>query len=487
MDSILVCFRLSSALRFAALAAMFLVIELEAVHGFATAGDQPPQNSISQEQRIDELERQMIQLQQTREQEQITGNVNDAIADPIPEQDLVHPASHVYNLAEPKSIFEGPKYPTVKLTGFFQMDAGWFHQDLDNRRTVGDVQDGADFRRARLAGTGDAWKNVGYMLEMDFAFPGRPSFMDVWLEVRELPVMQNLRVGQFRHPIGMDGQTSVRELQFIERSLPFAFLPFRQIGAMAYGHDDEGTSTWAVSVFRFPTDFWGGNVGDNGGYAMATRLTALPIYKEGERLVHLGVAYSGGDPSNDAVRYQAAPELFVSETGGAAFVPPDVLAQTPPFVDTGVVSANLFNIVGGELGAELHSLYFQSEVLASFVDQIGGSTVGFWGAYAQFGYFLTGEVRPYNQNNGVFGRVKPIHQFGSEGCGAWEVAMRWSHLDLSDNNIQGGELDNVTAGLNWYLNQFTKFQFNYLHAFLDRSPRGQSDADIVALRAQVDF
>ena len=129
------------------------------------------------------------------------------------------------------------KYPSVKVTGFFQADAGWVHQDAAKRLAVGDAQDGADFRRARLAATGDVAENVGYMVEFDFGFPDRPNFMDVWLEVRDTHLLNNLKIGQFRHPFGPDGLTSVKELTFIERGLPFAFLPFRQIGAMIAAAD----------------------------------------------------------------------------------------------------------------------------------------------------------------------------------------------------------------------------------------------------------
>ncbi|WP_390620759.1 porin [Gimesia algae] len=54
-------------------------------------------------------------------------------------------------------------------------------------------------------------------------------------------------------------------------------------------------------------------------------------------------------------------------------------------------------------------------------------------------------------------------------------------------------MTDLTLGLNWYLNQFTKFQFNYIHAFLQSSPArngpivNDSNADIFAIRAQVDF
>ncbi|MFV2068592.1 MAG: OprO/OprP family phosphate-selective porin, partial [Pirellulales bacterium] len=380
-------------------------------------------------------------------------------------------------------------FPTVRLTGFFQADAGWFYQDAASRLAVGDVQDGADFRRARLAATGNVWDNVGYILEYDFAFPGRPNFMDVWLEVRDLEVLGNLRVGQFKHPIGMEGLTSVRELTFMERALPFAFLPFRQIGLMAHDVAEDESSTWSVSAFRFPTDAFGGNVGDNGGYAMATRFTWLPVDEvDSGSFVHFGAAYSFGDPATDRVRYRNQPEFFVSETGGADLVPVGVPANVPPFVDTGPIAANNFNLFGVEAATSVGSLHLQSESIYAVVNQIGGPTVAFSGAYVQAGYILTGETRPYDHDKGVLGRIVPDEPFSRyRGRGAWEVAVRWSYLDLSDKNIRGGRLNDLTAGINWYLNRFTKCQLNYIHAFLDTPGLGDSDADIVAARGQIDF
>jgi len=380
-------------------------------------------------------------------------------------------------------------YPTIQLGGFFQVDAGWFYQDANNVATVGDIQDGADFRRARLNAHGDAWDNIGYMMEFDFAFPGRPNFMDVYVDIRQLPVLGNLRIGQWRQPFGMDGQTSVKDLTFLERGLPFAFLPFRQVGIGFFDHSRDERITWAVSAFRFPTDAFGGNVGDSGGYALASRITILPIDSEdGAHLLHLGAAYSFGDPSNNRVRYRNQPEFFVSETGGADLVPAGVPSSVPPFVDTGPIFTNNFNLFAAEGGLTWGSFYMQSEAIAAVVNQQAGPDLAFSGAYAYAGYFLTGEVRPYNRTAGVFGRVKPLNHFGSDGgIGAWEVAARWSYIDLNDENIRGGRLNDITFGLNWYLNPRTKFQFNYIHAFLDNATTGDSEANVFALRGQIDF
>jgi phosphate-selective porin OprO/OprP len=51
--------------------------------------------------------------------------------------------------------------------------------------------------------------------------------------------------------------------------------------------------------------------------------------------------------------------------------------------------------------------------------------------------------------------------------GAWEVALRYSHLDLNDDNIRGRELSDITVGLNWYLNSYLRLMFNYIRADLD--------------------
>jgi len=368
-------------------------------------------------------------------------------------------------------------FPTVRLTGFFQADAGWVSQSDSNRVAVGDLQDGADFRRARLAATGMVAENVGYMLEMDFAFPGRPTFMDIWGELRNLDGLQNVRVGQYRQPFGLDGLTSVKELTFLERGLPFAFLPFRQIGAMAHGTSECEGMTWAVSGFRAQTDAFGANVGDD-GYGLATRLTARHAGGSGET-IHFGGACSVIAPTSDSVQYRNEPEFFVSDS---------ISGATPFFVDTSLIAMETVHLFAGEVAATSGPWHGQGEIVYALVDRQTASSVVFSGASFQTGYILTGEHRPYDSKNAVLGRIVPHQNFGSDGgCGAWEIAARWSYLDLNDGGVNGGLLNDLTAGLNWYLNRNTKLQLNYVHAFLKTQGQGDSDADVVAMRAQIDF
>lgn len=374
-------------------------------------------------------------------------------------------------------------YPRFRLSGALQADAGFFSQDSASVATFGNIQDVAGFRRARLAAVGDVSDYVSFVIELDFAQTGRPSLMDVFLDILKVPVLGNVRVGQWRMPFGMDELTSFRELMFLERALPFALAPFRQIGAGFFDSNEQQTATWAVAAFRHRTNPWGTVQGDR-GYGMAARVTALPYLDADEdRLVHVGADYSFVAPSSETVDFQNTPEFNGPLVGALGN-----LASVPSFVNTGVVGARQYQLFDIEAAFKLGSWYAQSELTYAVVNGTSGNTATLPGFYVQSGYFLTGESRPYNKIGGVFARVRPLAPFGEEGgFGALELAARYSYLSLNGAGVNGGRLNDVTVGLNWYLNTYTKFQFNYIRAMLDNPVHGSSDTDIVGLRAQVDF
>jgi phosphate-selective porin OprO and OprP len=73
------------------------------------------------------------------------------------------------------------------------------------------------------------------------------------------------------------------------------------------------------------------------------------------------------------------------------------------------------------------------------------------------------------------------------GCGAWQVGVRFSFLDLNDKTIQGGQIYDWTAGLNWYLNPNMKCQLNCIaeHRDMPGVPVGWISG--VGVRAGYDF
>jgi phosphate-selective porin OprO/OprP len=443
-----------------------------------------------------------------------------------------------------------PKLPFIQLTGFFQLDQGFFSQSDGSKDDLGNIQNGIGFRRTRLAAVGKVSDFTGYSLEVDFATAGRPSFFDTWGEQQNLPVLGTIRIGQFRQPTTMDAWTSVRHLEFMERSLPFQALdPFRRVGVMAYNMSDSQRTTWAYSVFGTGFTFWNPNfaggantqfgdigdsrfaeqLGDNGSVSGAIRATHLLYYdepSEGRYLLHAGGGFTGGSiggsgPFAHTFISQPLPEFFVGDASGGGAT----AAGTPPVVSTGRILASSYQYYHTELAANAGAASCQSEFLFYVLDQLGGPPIYLPGAYAQCGYFLTGESAAYNKQAGVLDyNVVPYSDFfglgkgkGFGGWGAWQVAARWSYLDLDCANLlpanqqivangtapqnpNYGSVNESTVGINWWWNRYTRLQFNWIHSMpvyrnnvaLPGTPNavvfnGSAPFDIYGMRFQVEF
>ena len=391
----------------------------------------------------------------------------------------------------PPCIEEPPAWPTWRVTGFFQLDAGFFSQDAANRATLGDIQDGLGFRRARLAAVGEVEDRVGYHLEFDFA-QAQPRFVDVWMQFDETP-MGNLRIGRYRQPFGMAEQTSIREIGFLERPMTFALAPFRQTGVMLFDTALDESIAWFVSGYRYLSDNYGNVYADGGGYGMAARLTTVLLQDDSGHLIHLGVDYSYNDPGLDSVKYFSSNEIFVGQNPllGAAGLPVLPLTSVPAFVNTGAMPTRRTSLFDVEGAVALGRLTLQSEARWARVDMPGGVTNTFPGAYVQVRYVLTGEEIPYHRKNGVFARVEPLEVANPAcgGWGAWEIAARLSYLDLNGTALPGPgrHLTDVTLGINWYINAHTKFQCSWIHADLADPALGDSTADTLAVRGQIGF
>ena len=136
--------------------------------------------------------------------------------------------------------------PTFAVGGLIQYDTAMFGDENAKTRnlpsvpgggTGGPFIDGTGPRRLRLQAAGDMWYNTDYKLEVDFATTSRPTFKDVYFDVKELPFVQNVRVGHFKEPFGLEQQTSDRFTTFMERSMcdEGFIVPARNIGTMLYG------------------------------------------------------------------------------------------------------------------------------------------------------------------------------------------------------------------------------------------------------------
>jgi len=128
----------------------------------------------------------------------------------------------------------------------------------------------------------------------------------------------------------------------------------------------------------------------------------------------------------------------------------------------------------------------QAEYITTSVARSSGSDLKFDGWYAQGSYFLTGENRHYEK--GVFRGIKPNHRVGDGGFGAWQLALRYSTIDLNDKDINGGEMHNLTVGLNWKPIEAIRVSANYVKVLrVDGGPQDGIKPDIFQVRFQWEF
>ena len=170
------------------------------------------------------------------------------------------------------------------------------------------------------------------------------------------------------------------------------------------------------------------------------------------------------------------------------------LGTIPGTIRAFVTPSTQLNLFNTELAMVDGPFHVESELRFAEYRRVGDDAI-VPAFYAQVGYVLTGETREYDKTNGVMGGVRPNCNFGKDGCGAWEIAARYSHIDVSQDGLQavpnpsdsgGGRANNYIVGLNWYLNPNTKFQFNYLRSNFDQFLFGDT-LNVYSLRAQVAF
>lgn len=398
--------------------------------------------------------------------------------------------------------------PSVTIGGRVFLDSVWFNDNAAAEAAAPDgygsasLQDTVYFRTARLHAEGEMFEVYSYKIELDFADrelfsetarQQRTAFKDVYFQIRDLPLLDIVRVGHFREPFSLEELTSTRSITFMERSLPIALVPERNVGAMAINHNERETATWAFGGFRhMDTESVPLSSNDDGGYSFTARGTWLPWYDEasgGRGLFHLGLGYRYWDFDDFQPRFRTRPENGVG----------------PTILDTGRIDAADFgNFLGPELAFVYGPFSVQSEYVAGFVSQTGAEDAFVNGCYIYASYFLTGEHRPYRRSEGRFDRVKPRGNFlgirpgdgdSQSGCGAWELAYRYSNLDLTDTGagLGAGYAADHTFGVNWYLTPNARLMWNYVHTDVSQrfTPAGMPlpnvPLDAFLIRMQFDF
>lgn len=354
---------------------------------------------------------------------------------------------------------------------------------------------------------GDIWDQFDYIVEYDFAnatnensgvqppsfgnLSSAPAPCNIWMQVRDLPVLGDVRFGNQVKPIGMTNNAYQGFLPFLERADNMdafygAFDNGFAIGLTARNRIESERLTWQYGIYRPMINVFG--IGLN-KLVYGGRVTALPVYADdGRQLIHVGFGTHDGELPLNQLRVRARPLL----RNGPGYA-------VPVLVDTGEIPGNREYIIAPEFAMVLGPWTFQAEWAGQYLTQaiapngLPQGTIFYNGGYAEVLYFLTGEYQSYDKLAGAFGRVVPRNNFHwrrydpVRTFGAWQLGARFSYLDLNSKAVQGGQVYNWTFGVDWYLNPNMKIQLNYILEHRDQPGATVGWISGLGIRGAYDF
>jgi phosphate-selective porin OprO/OprP len=188
-------------------------------------------------------------------------------------------------------------------------------------------------------------------------------------------------------------------------------------------------------------------------------------------------APNSGPLSANSVTLSDRPELRVDST---SFLSTGALGSIANGVSRSVSGGYIMDLA---LAGTYGPFFAQGEYLHYNIDRYNLATAEFDGGYGEVSYSITGETRKYNKGSAAYGGITPAHAFSPKDgyWGAWEVAARYSYIDLTSNftpglatsaqpsAVNGGKQEIFTAGLNWYPNSYMRFLLNYVHTDFDKA------------------
>ena len=398
----------------------------------------------------------------------------------------------------PGLVHAGHKSPKAVIFGRIHLDYFAFPEaeDTIDQLEGGNPQDRVEFRRLRLGIKGDLNDNMFYKYEGEFAGGVASSYRDAYIGFKNLPFLNTVIIGNHKRPYGLDHLNSSRYNVFEER--PFIVEAFnqdaRRLGISSNGVSEDQSWNWRYGLWNQQlTQNQAGWRSDHYNSEVAGRLARTAWYDEssgGRGYLHYAVSGSFGIPDDtpgstiNGARYRTRPEA----------------RTTNRFLDTGFIAgADANSLFGLETVMNVGALQVTAEYMRVNVERSAATAptdVNFDGGYVQAAYFLTGEHTPWDRKTGTLGRVKPYENFFAirdvdgdvnRGLGAWQIAARYSYADLSDENIQGGEGESLTLGMNWWWNPNARMQFNYIFGEIENVPEGNGNYEIAGVRWMVDF
>jgi len=344
----------------------------------------------------------------------------------------------------------------VSLEGLVQADGNWFDNDLADLNGIGANGDDSEFelRRAEIVlkgkGPGNYEWVIGYDAKAD-------KFLDVNAKYKLGGNGSHyVQVGQFKQPNSMEELSSTKNNDFISKSMATnTYAVARRLG-VGYGF---GADNWSINASYFGRELTR-NLAHGSGYGL--RGTWAPINDKGN-IVHFGLAYANYDTDADTFRVRARPDADLA---------------TVRLVDAGTMTDSDRVATTSVEGLWIHGPFkLQGEYYTNDIERLANSDYTSTAAYIQGVWNITGETWGYK------GGVPTTPLPDQPGSGMWQLGLRYDTIDLNDGAVEGGKMNTLTAGVNWYWRSNFKFALNYVKVNSERQGL-DDDPSIVEARAQ---
>jgi len=373
---------------------------------------------------------------------------------------------------------------SLALRSTVQFDAGYFAQ---GRNPPGvDLNSGTNFRRAQLGIVGTLWRDWSYNFTYDFGGTGIENRGYVYRAYIQYDGLAPLafRVGAFSAFDSMEDATGGANLALMER--PSAVTIARAIAA---GSGREGAEIFAQGErYLVSVALTGGKTTDAATFdeqqGIVGRIAWLAL--DGDSVKWL----LNADATHVFRVADAAPGVpaMIELANG-----PELSVDASKTVDTGLLDARHVTEFGTETALNLGRFYAQAGWFHYDIARRSAlPDPSFRGWYAMATWSLSGESRPYDAETASFHGLVPVEPLGKSGFGAWEVAARYSSMDLdfqagSSAGVAGGIQNIWSIGLNWYPNPTVRFLLDYSNIQVNRAnaPTADISANTIALRSQI--
>jgi len=360
-------------------------------------------------------------------------------------------------------------YDTASNDHWFKLNGNIkFDQSLFHAQDSGAITSSTNLRGVQATLSGGLGSNTSYKLKISSGDNGL-SVDNAVIHYSGFNSWSKISVGQVTSPYGLENSS---DSSFLERSIATnVFSPNSGLGVNLQAWTDKVGV--AMSVMQ-P----GETITSTDQLSVSTRLAFAPINTD-NLVFHLG--FSG--------RYEAANIAVPGEMNQNSCrfsTNLEVRGRHQNSLDTGRVHSTSFSIYAIDTALQRGPVLLQAEYHRANINRAKTKDANLYGWNVQASYAITGEKRNYNYKDGGFKNAQSV-------VGGWEVSLRHSFVNLSQDDIDGGNAHTFGGSVSWTANENLRLLANYIHSPvtpaipLNGEGNGKSNLGALAVRVQASW